>query len=140
MKGMGIIVLGFVALGMLTNNFYIAVYVFIGISLLSAVYGIIRGIRQTKEAKKEKINRKFEESIRSLRNNNYDARHKYCMIVTFDKNMIGIGSSVTKTSDDIEYLKTRAKAYMTECRVEIYENKSTYPNFEWVLVCFYCIK
>ena len=61
------------------------------------------------------------------------------MIVTFDKNMIGIGSSVTKTSNDIEYLKTRAKAYMTECKVEIYENKSKYPNFEWVLVCFYSI-
>jgi type I restriction enzyme S subunit len=30
-----------------------------------------------------------------------------------------------------------AKAYMTNCHVEIYENKSKYPNFDWVTVDYY---
>jgi hypothetical protein len=137
MKGLGIILIGFIALGMLTNSLDIALWVYVGAIMIGVVYGCIRGYNQTKEAKKERINRKFEESIESLRTSNYDAKHKFCMVINFNTLVKGIGYTVTKTSDDKEYLKSRAKAYMTNCHVEIYENKSKYPNFDWVTVDYY---
>ena len=65
MKGLGIIIIGFIALGMLTNSLDIALWVYVGAIMIGVVYGCIRGYNQTKEAKIERINRKFEESIKS---------------------------------------------------------------------------
>ena len=41
MKDIGIILFGFIGFGMLTNNFYLSLYVFMGICVLAALYGFI---------------------------------------------------------------------------------------------------
>ena len=121
---------------LLTNSIKATLWIWGTVIGGSVIFGFYRGYKQRKEEKRlqteYEANKKFEEFIKSLRVNDYDAKHKYCMTINFDKFVGGLGFCVTKTANDINYLKSRAEAYRTSCHVIIRENRAKYPSFDWV--------
>ena len=64
---------------------------------------------------------------------------KFYVSINFNRAIKGIGSSISYSGDSIEGLKSLAKkalsaagAEKAQCR--IYENKATYPSFDWLHV------
>lgn len=64
---------------------------------------------------------------------------KYCVNINFNRAIEGIGSSSTYSGDSIEGLRSLAREALRAAGAEkaqchIYENKATYPSFDWVHV------
>lgn len=67
-------------------------------------------------------------SIRSPKN-------RYMIEVSFDKPLSSLGSVISFTSDSIDHLRSLISSYTKYAGlVRIFENKKTYPEFDWQIV------
>ena len=61
---------------------------------------------------------------------------KYCIRISYDRAIKGLGSEFTFTGNNIDDLKSIAEKQMKsngvkKAYIRISENKATYPSFDW---------
>ena len=69
----------------------------------------------------------------------HSPKAKYYVRINFNRAIKGIGSSSTYSGDSIEGLRSLAREVLSAAGAEkaqchIYENKATYPSFDWAHV------
>lgn len=141
---MGWFLWGLLSTALLTNSWTITFWIWGVLIGGSVVVGCYRGHKQVKEQKRLQreidAEMRFHQSVNNFKTNEYDAKHRYCVNISFSRYIKGFGFYVTKTSDSIEYLKSRAESFNESCHVVIRENVAGYPNFDWVIVEEYNLK
>lgn len=63
----------------------------------------------------------------------HSPKSKYRGEIVFDTPRQGLGSTVSYTNDDIDYLRKLLES-QAPGHIIIRENKSVYPSFDWVIV------
>lgn len=69
----------------------------------------------------------------------HSPKSKYRGEIVFESPRQGLGSVVSYTNDDIEYLRALLHK-QAPGHIIIRENKATYPSFDWVIVEDYYTK
>lgn len=68
----------------------------------------------------------------------HSPKNKFRADITFPKARTGVGSVISFTANSIDELKAWLEPYAPG-HIRIFENKSTYPSFDWQLIESYDI-